>query len=454
MIVPGVRFGVPFHLGSIAFPHSLQNSASPRRDISASIVGPPKKGGGIATQNASQSTLAPTQNVNLTASTTTGNQLGPAAAVVKNKSLYEWCCYIRPARPNQPCLSTIIEKVVFVLGKGFASPTREVRAPPFIINEIGWANAHIDIQVYFRTDEESLTDRIKNGGGVVASQIAGGTQLGGGISGSLMSPLPKGASTSNFESAIPESSDAVPGVAIESVANDTAKYGPFGKLVLHHEVKLHQHVPPQNTALLSAERFNKEKLQELYRLPEFGKAVVNEREDTFLFVSPPKALLDMWDRTNFQVAHHFATKGGEGKLTRKSKKSEEAVPAHLIPAWPPLEERLWNTLTEWHQNQAEGGGNRLAISVLQRVKQELLGEQKELKENVAALEVANATIKGEVSIALKKAQKAVGSKRKRGGEVEVSSDSDVEDGQQKKDEGEPEEAAQVSSLVDEDFVTL
>lgn len=60
---------------------------------------------------------------------------------------HRWCCYVRSADGRD--LAAIVQKVVFNLHPSFPTPVITVEQAPFEINEVGWGEFEIRIELFF-----------------------------------------------------------------------------------------------------------------------------------------------------------------------------------------------------------------------------------------------------------------------------------------------------------------
>lgn len=63
---------------------------------------------------------------------------------------HSWTVYVRSAQDES--LGSVVKKAVFKLHESFPNPNREIQAPPFELQETGWGEFDILIELHFHDD--------------------------------------------------------------------------------------------------------------------------------------------------------------------------------------------------------------------------------------------------------------------------------------------------------------
>jgi len=66
---------------------------------------------------------------------------------------HKWSIYVRPFHPEDD-LSHYVKRVAFKLHESFIEPTRYIDEGPFEVNETGWGEFQIQIQIMFRDPQQ------------------------------------------------------------------------------------------------------------------------------------------------------------------------------------------------------------------------------------------------------------------------------------------------------------
>ena len=75
---------------------------------------------------------------------------------VDEQNSHKWACYVRGVGDED--ISVFIKKVVFQLHPSFNNPSRVFERPPYEVQETGWGEFEILIQIYFHDAREKKVD--------------------------------------------------------------------------------------------------------------------------------------------------------------------------------------------------------------------------------------------------------------------------------------------------------
>ena len=78
-----------------------------------------------------------------------GNEAFPLKKITTNNT-HNWILFLRPYNDNDIELYNVIEYVTFHLHESFANPHRKITQPPYILNENGWGEFEVLIEIQFK----------------------------------------------------------------------------------------------------------------------------------------------------------------------------------------------------------------------------------------------------------------------------------------------------------------